>query len=62
MKRPIAPTQATGLQCLSCGHVEAPARDLFLCLACNGLDTRPFVADVLEDRDDEQVLDLRDFK
>ena len=32
-----------GVQCICCGHVEAPAEDLFRCRACGGLDVRVFV-------------------
>ena len=48
-----------GLQCICCGHVEAPAEDLFRCRACGGLDTRPFRAEVVEDQDEEERLDIR---
>ena len=62
MNRPIASARGTrpavGIQCVCCGHVEAPAEDLFRCLACGGFDTRPFVVDVLDDQDDD-VLDIR---
>ncbi len=72
MNRPINPAlftrSAVGVQCICCGHVEAPAEDLFRCLACGGFDTRPFLAEIVEDQDDEQrpgshpaqwALDLR---
>lgn len=65
MNRPIesAPQTRTvvALQCIACGHVEAPAENLFRCLRCNGLDTRPFVADVLEDQEEAETLDIRSF-
>jgi len=45
-----------GLQCICCGHVEAPAANLVRCRSCGGLDTRPFVADILEGQEDEREL------
>jgi len=63
MNRPINPSSETraaiGLQCICCGHVEAPAEDLFRCRACGGLDTRPFRAHVVDDQDEEETLDIR---
>mgnify|MGYP001608678174 CR=1 FL=1 len=63
MKRPVASAprrQAVmGLQCICCGHVEAPAENLFRCQACGGLDTRPFLADLLEGQEDTRSVDLR---
>jgi len=41
MKKPKA--RLTGIQCICCGSVEAPATDLFRCRACGGLDVRVFV-------------------
>ena len=32
------PETPLGLQCLVCGHVEEPARELYRCLRCGGFD------------------------